>query len=284
MSDSPFVVRPGHTLRLADRDPAGTGAFKHKSDAADKLEHDIARLAALQDVFAAAHTHALLIVLQGLDSAGKDGAVKHVMSGVNPQGVDIYSFKEPTEREQRHDFLWRCERELPERGRIVIFNRSYYEEVVVVRVHRELLESEGAAPEHGLWQERYEDINTFERHLVRNGTQILKFFLHISKGEQKKRLLERLDDPDKTWKFSPGDVKERQYWDRYQSAYERALEATSTGDAPWYVIPADHKWFMRTAIADVIVAKLESLGLAYPHLDAAAADMLAKVRAELERD
>jgi PPK2 family polyphosphate:nucleotide phosphotransferase len=284
MSDSPFVVGPGHALHLADRDPAGTGAFAKKSDAADKLEHDIARLAELQDVFAASRTHALLIVLQGMDSAGKDGAVKHVMSGVNPQGVDVYSFKGPTEREQRHDFLWRCERELPERGRIGIFNRSYYEEVVVVRVHRELLESEGTGRERDLWRERFQDINAFERHLVRNGTQILKFFLHVSKGEQKKRLLKRLDDPDKNWKFSPNDVKERRYWDRYQSAYERALEATSTDCAPWYVIPADHKWFMRTAIADVIVAKLESLGLAYPHLDAAAADLLAQVRAELERE
>jgi PPK2 family polyphosphate:nucleotide phosphotransferase len=275
-------VPPGHRLRLSDHDPAATDGFERKRDAAGKLKHDIVRLAELQDVFAAARSHALLIVLQGMDSAGKDGAVKHVMSGVNAQGIDVHSFKEPSAEENAHDFLWRCERVLPERGRIAIFNRSYYEDVVVVRVHRELLESEGAAPQKHLWRERFEDINAFERHLTRNGTVILKFFLHLSKDEQKKRLLKRLDDPEKNWKFSAGDVVERRSWDRYQFAYEQALEATSTGDAPWYVIPADHKWFMRTAIADIVVARLEALDLHYPRIEGAAADILAQARAELE--
>jgi PPK2 family polyphosphate:nucleotide phosphotransferase len=276
-----FLVQPGHAIRLADYDPGDTGTFASKSDAGEKLERDIKRLAELQDVFAAARSHALLIVLQGMDSAGKDGAIKHVMSGVNPQGVDVFGFKKPTDEEEAHDYLWRCERVLPERGRIVIFNRSYYEEVVVVRVHRELLLREGAEPQKNLWSERYEDINAFERHLVRNGTQIVKFFLHLSKGEQRKRLLARLDDKEKNWKFSADDVKERQYWNRYQFAYEQAISATSTEHAPWYVIPADHKWFMRVAIADIIVENLDALGLAYPRIEGAAAEVLAQVRTEL---
>ncbi len=279
-----FLVGPGHAVKLAERDPADTGTFERKSEAAGKLKGDIARLAELQDVFAAAQSHALLIVLQGMDSAGKDGAIKHVMSGVNPQGVDVYGFKDPTDEEERHDFLWRCARVLPERGRIGIFNRSYYEEVIVVRVHHELLAREATPPEKDVWRERFEDINAFERHLTRNGTLVLKFFLHLSKDEQRKRLLERLDDKDKNWKFSANDGKERRYWDRYQIAYEQTLNATSTEAAPWYVIPADHKWFMRTAIADIIVGKLDALKLHYPRIEGDAAAALAHVRKQLESE
>jgi PPK2 family polyphosphate:nucleotide phosphotransferase len=279
-----LLTHPGRRIRLAELDPSFTSEFATKSDARERLRNDIARLAELQDVFAAASSHALLVILQGMDSAGKDGAIKHVMSGVNPQGIDVYSFKTPTEAEERHDFLWRCEKVLPERGRIGIFNRSYYEEVIVVRVHPGLLALEAAVPEKGFWSDRFEDINTFERHLDRNGTIILKFFLHLSKDEQRKRLLKRLDDENKNWKFSADDIKERRYWDRYQSEYEQMLNATTTSWAPWYVIPADHKWFMRTAIAAILVAKLESLGLSYPRIDGKAAVLLKQFRDELEAE
>jgi len=277
-----LLVRPGGAIRLDKLDPAATPGFKDRSEAREKLERDIERLTDLQDVFAAVRSHALLIVLQGMDSSGKDGAVKHVMSGVNPQGVDVFSFKTPTDDEVGHDFLWRCERVLPERGRISIFNRSYYEDVVVVRVHKEMLAREAAVPEKSLWVERFEDINAFEHHLARNETLILKFFLHISKDEQRKRLLERVDDKNKNWKLSVSDVQERRYWNEYQAAYQAALNATSTQWAPWYVIPADHKWFMRTAIADVIVGKLESLGLQYPQLTGDVAAKIAHFREQLE--
>ena len=283
MNDEDLLIRPGRMIRLAELDQRFTCGFESKSDARDKLRSDIARLAKLQDVFTAVRSHALLIILQGMDSAGKDSAIKHVMSGINPQGVNVNSFKPPTEEEDRHDFLWRCEKVLPERGRIGIFNRSYYEEVIVVRVHRELLAREAIAlPQKDFWSERFEDINAFERHLVRNGTVVLKFFLHISKDEQRKRLLERLDDADKNWKFSVNDVKERQHWDRYQFAYEQMINHTTTTWAPWYVVPADHKWFVRAAIADVLVAKLESLELRYPRIEGAAAVLLRQIRAELE--
>jgi PPK2 family polyphosphate:nucleotide phosphotransferase len=281
MKTEELLIRPGRVVKLADFDSRFTGKFEKRSDADDKLKRDIERLAKLQDVFAAVQSHALLIVMQGMDSAGKDGAIKHVMSGVNPQGVDVHGFKAPTPEEVRHDFLWRCERELPERGRIVIFNRSYFEEVLVVRVHREMLALEAAAKDKTVWADRYEDINAFERHLTRNGTIVLKFFFHISKTEQRKRLLERLDDPDKNWKFSPNDIKERAYWDHYQSAYEKMLTATSTPWAPWHIIPADHKWFARAAVADAIVTKLEELDLHYPHLDSKATEMLAQIRTQL---
>jgi PPK2 family polyphosphate:nucleotide phosphotransferase len=203
------------------------------------------------------------------------------MSGVNPQGVDVYGFKTPTDEEVAHDFLWRCERVLPQRGRIGIFNRSYYEEVIVVRVHDGLLARESVTPEKDVWAERFEDINAFERHLARNGTIVLKFFLHISKDEQRKRLLERLDDENKNWKFSEDDLRERKYWAQYQSAYEAMLGATSTAWAPWHIIPAGRKWFARTAIADIIVGKLASLGLRYPQLAGGDAAMLESLRQQL---
>jgi PPK2 family polyphosphate:nucleotide phosphotransferase len=277
-------ISPGQTVRLADCNPRATGSIKKKSDARDLLAGDLARLSELQDVLAAARSHALLIVLQGMDSAGKDSAVKHVMSGVNPQGVDVYSFKTPSDEEVAHDFLWRCSRVLPERGRIGIFNRSYYEEVVVVRVHEELLAREAVTPGPHLWAERFEDINAFERHLARNGTLVLKFFLHMSKDEQRKRLLKRLDDPKKNWKFSESDVHERSYWDGYQRAYEELLSATSTEGAPWYVVPADRKWFVRAAIANVVVAKLDALGLKYPHAQGETAATFDRFRQQLEAE
>jgi PPK2 family polyphosphate:nucleotide phosphotransferase len=286
MRNDDFLIRPAEQVRLAEIDPASTQEFDGKADASQTLARDIEQLQELQDVFAAARTKALLIVLQGMDSAGKDGAIKHVMSGVNPQGVDVYSFKTPTAEELEHDFLWRCERVLPARGRIGIFNRSYYEEVAVVRVHPEMLARENVPNTSGddIWKQRFEEINAFERHLVNNGTEILKFFLHISKEEQRKRLLKRLDDPNKTWKFSYSDVKEREYWDDYQRAYEAMLEHTSTEPAPWYVIPSNHKWFTRAAIANVIVEKLKSLDLRYPAPSEDQQKALAQIREQLENE
>jgi PPK2 family polyphosphate:nucleotide phosphotransferase len=287
MNQDDLLVRAGTPIRLADLDPGSTCEFRNKADARGKLKADIERLTELQDVFYAAQTHALLVVLQGMDTSGKDGAIKHVMSGMNPQGVHVFSFKAPTNEELNHDFLWRCERVLPERGRIGIFNRSYYEEVLIVRVHQQLLDRERlpARPRgRDLWAERFKEINAFEHHLVQNGTQIVKCFLSISKEEQRNRLLERLDDPLKNWKFSPQDLEERGYWDQYLQAYEEMLNGTSTDSAPWYVIPSDRKWFMRTAIADILVAKLKSLDLHYPSADKNRRAELDAVRAKLESE
>ena len=224
----------------------------------------------MQDKLYAQDTWAVLLIFQAMDAAGKDGAIKHVMSGVNPQGCQVYSFKQPSPVELQHDFLWRTTRDLPERGHIGIFNRSYYEEVLIVRVHPELLKNE-SIPESlvgkHLWEERFEDIRCFERHMARSGTVIRKFFLNVSKQEQKKRFLARLDEPEKNWKFSAGDVHERKYWDDYQKAYEEMISATSTEDSPWYVVPADNKWFTRLVISSVVVDTLESLDLAYPKVE-----------------
>ncbi|HTX04113.1 MAG TPA: PPK2 family polyphosphate kinase, partial [Candidatus Acidoferrales bacterium] len=236
-------VRPGAPVRLSEIDPTDTNGLQ-KGDASEMHAQNLDKVEQLQEKLAASRSYAVLIVLQGMDSSGKDGAIKHVMSGVNPQGVDVHAFKQPTENELSHDFLWRTQAALPERGRIGIFNRSYYEEVLVVRVHSELLAREHVESNgKDIWRERFEDINAFERHLVRNGTRILKFFLHISKDEQRRRLMARLDDPSKTWKFSMSDATEREYWSQYISAYEAMLSATSTDHAPWYIIPSDHKWF-----------------------------------------
>jgi PPK2 family polyphosphate:nucleotide phosphotransferase len=229
----------------------------------------------------------LLLIFQAMDAAGKDGTIKHVMSGVNPQGVQVYSFKAPSAEELDHDFLWRSMRCLPERGRIGIFNRSYYEEVLVARVHREVLARQKLAPElvtKRIWQERYEDIHSFERYLTRNGTVIRKFFLHVSKGEQKKRFTARLDEPEKNWKFSANDVIERRYWKDYQRAYEDAIRATATPEAPWYVVPADNKWFTRLVVAAAIVDALAELDLHYPKVTAAQRKALAAARRELEAE
>jgi PPK2 family polyphosphate:nucleotide phosphotransferase len=281
-----LLVKPGCSVDLADFDSGSTQGFKRKDDASEKLGADIARLAELQEIFYASRRHALLIMLQGTDSAGKDGAIKHVMTGVNPQGVDVHSFKVPSTTELAHDYLWRTTKVLPERGRIGIFNRSYYAELVVVRIHPSVLEREhlppGSDTDPALWKDRYEDINAFERHMSRNDTLILKFFLHLSKDEQRKRLLKRVDTPDKQWKLSVGDIHERKFWDNYQRAYAESLSNTSTPWAPWYVIPADHKWFARVAIASILVAKLEALNLQYPPVGDEQRANLAGIRKELE--
>lgn len=233
----------------------------------DRLAQNVKDLAEMQDLFYASDTYALLLVFQGMDAAGKDGIIKHVMSGVNPQGCQVYSFKQPSAEELDHDFLWRCSLRLPERGRIGIFNRSHYEEVLVVKVHPKILDSE-KLPNFKLddtfWQNRYESIRQYEHHLFRNGTIILKFYLHVSKKEQKKRFLDRLENPEKYWKFSTSDVAERAYWKEYQKAFEDTLRETSTDYAPWYIVPSDHKWFARALVADVIVSTIASLDLKYP--------------------
>jgi len=238
----------------------------------------------LQDKLYAQDRWAVLFIFQALDAGGKDGAIKHVMSGVNPQGCQVYSFKAPSAEELDHDYLWRCAKALPERGRIGIFNRSYYEEVLVVRVHPEVLARQHLPPRlvtERIWEERYEDIRRFERYLGRNGTVIRKFFLHLSREEQKARFLERLSEPEKHWKFSAADVRERGHWEAYQRAYEDAIRATSTPEAPWYVVPADHKWFTRLVISAAILETLESLALAYPVLSPAARAELAEAREAL---
>jgi PPK2 family polyphosphate:nucleotide phosphotransferase len=267
-----FRVDDGKHFRLKDFDPAETGPWQSKEHAAKVLEESVARTADLQDKLYAQDEWALLLIFQALDAAGKDGAIKHVMSGVNPQGCQVTSFKAPSERELQHDFLWRTTVALPERGHIGIFNRSYYEEVLVVRVHSELLANEKLPCElvgKKIWDERFEDICCFERHMQRGGTVIRKFFLHVSKKEQKKRFLDRLDEPEKNWKFSVGDIHERKYWRDYQDAYEDMIRNTSTKHAPWYVVPADNKWFTRLVISTVIVDTLESLNLEYPKVDKA---------------
>lgn len=264
-----FLVPPGRNVGLSDYDPGYTSGFKGKKDAQAQLVKDIQRMAELQNVLYACRSRALLLIFQAMDTAGKDGAIRHVMSGVNPQGVHVTSFKQPAEEELQHDYLWRAVKALPARGEIGIFNRSYYEEVLVARVHTEILEGENVPAkdkEKKVWKERYEDINNFEQHLIRNGTIILKFFLNLSYAEQKRRLLERINDPEKNWKFSPSDLRERSFWKQYLEAYEEMLNHTSNEWAPWYVVPADHKWFTRIVVADVIVANMELLNLRYPIL------------------
>lgn len=265
-----FRVKDGKHFRLKDYDPADTGHWKSKEHAEATLMEGVARTADLQDKLYAQDNWSLLLIFQAMDAAGKDGAIKHVMSGVNPQGCQVHAFKAPSEIELQHDFLWRTTRDLPERGHIGIFNRSYYEEVLVVRVHPEILKSQKTPASlvgKKIWDERYEDIRCFERHMARSGTVIRKFFLNVSKKEQKKRFLARLDEPEKNWKFSASDVKERQCWDDYQAAYEDMIRNTATEHAPWYVVPADNKWFTRLVISTVVVDTLESLNLEYPKVD-----------------
>jgi PPK2 family polyphosphate:nucleotide phosphotransferase len=270
-----FRVEPGTEVRLKDHDPAwaGTREMKHLEmddvrDIARKvLEQNIKELADAQELLYAGDMYSVLIIVQAMDAAGKDGLIKHVMSGVNPQGCQVYSFKRPSDEELDHTFLWRCSKALPERGRIGIFNRSYYEEVLIVRVHPGLLERQRLPPgkrNGSFWQKRYDDINAFEHHLARNGTVILKFFLNVSKGEQKRRFLERLDNPEKHWKFSEADVAERKHWKDYMRAYEAAISATSTKWAPWYILPADHKHVTRALAADIITSKIRALNLKPP--------------------
>jgi PPK2 family polyphosphate:nucleotide phosphotransferase len=263
-------VESGKHFRLKDCDPAATGHWRSKDHAAEALQQGIARTAELQDKLYAQNNWALLLIFQAMDAAGKDGIIKHVMSGVNPQGCQVFSFKAPSELELQHDFLRRTTRCLPERGHIGIFNRSYYEEVLVVRVHPEILKSQRTPPSlvgKNVWEERYEDIRSFERHMARSGTVIRKFFLHVSKKEQKRRFLARLEEPEKNWKFSAADIRERAHWDDYQTAYEEMISSTATEYAPWYVVPADNKWFTRLVVSTVVVETLESLDLAYPKVD-----------------
>jgi PPK2 family polyphosphate:nucleotide phosphotransferase len=267
MDTNRYRVKPGHRVDLRRYDTADTGDVKHKQKALGRLKRSLERMVALQDVLYASNRWSVLLIFQAMDGAGKDSAIKHVMSGLNPQGTEVFNFKRPSDEELDHDYLWRAMKALPERGRIGIFNRSYYEEVLVVRVHPEILAQQrlpGALVTRRIWKDRYEDISAFERYLARNGTLILKFFLHVSKDEQRQRLLARLDEPSKNWKFEMGDLGERDRWDDYMEAYEEALSRTSTKQAPWFVIPADHKWFMRLVISELIVEGLESLALTYP--------------------
>jgi PPK2 family polyphosphate:nucleotide phosphotransferase len=284
MDTSRFRVRPGRTVNLRREDPADTRPFTDKHSAAGQLDRDIARLVSLQEKLYAQDRWSVLLIFQAMDAAGKDSAIKHVMSGLNPQGTQVFSFKRPSDEELDHDYLWRTTRSLPERGRIGIFNRSYYEEVLVVRVHPEILERQKVPPSlltKRIWTERFEDIKAFERYLSRNGTLIRKFFLHISKEEQRRRFLARLEEPGKNWKFEAADLSERDRWDDYRKAYEQALSQTSTDEAPWYVVPADHKWFARLVIARLVVDALESLDLAFPKPSQANRDALAEARRRL---
>jgi PPK2 family polyphosphate:nucleotide phosphotransferase len=269
MDTSRFRVRLGDRAALARIAPDETTTFDSKDAAATHVQRGIERLTTLQELLYAQDRYAVLLIFQGMDGAGKDHVIKHVMSGVNPQGTDVHSFKQPSAEELDHDFLWRAAKVLPTRGRIGIFNRSYYEEVLVVRVHRQLLAAEklpAARVGRHIWTHRFEDINAFERHLWRSGTIIRKFFLHLSRPEQQRRLLARLDDPAKNWKFSAGDLVERARWRSYRAAYADAIAATSQPHAPWYVVPADHKWFTAVVVADAIVEALEELNLAFPKL------------------
>ena len=267
-----FRVDGGKHFRLKDFDPEFTGHWKSKEHATEALEQGVARTAELQDMLYAQDNWSLLLIFQAMDAAGKDGAIKHVMSGVNPQGCQVYSFKAPSPTELQHDFLWRTTCALPERGSIGIFNRSYYEEVLVVRVHPEILEGQKTPKSligKNVWEERFEDIRCFEKHMGRCGTVIRKFFLNVSKKEQKRRFLDRLNEPEKNWKFSAGDIHERKCWDDYQDAYEDMIRNTATEHAPWYVVPADNKWFTRLVISTVVVDTLESLKLSYPRVEEA---------------
>ena len=267
-----YRVENGKHFRLKDFDPADTGHWRAKEHADQALQEGIARTAELQDKLYAQDSWALLLIFQAMDAAGKDGAIKHVMSGVNPQGCQVYAFKTPSSQELEHDFMWRTARCFPERGHIGIFNRSYYEEVLIVRVHPEILKGQKTPASlvgKNIWQERFEDIRGYERHMARNGTVIRKFFLNVSKKEQKRRFLARLEEPEKNWKFSAADIHERKYWDDYQAAYEDMIRNTASEHAPWYVVPADNKWFTRLAVSAVVVDTLESLNLCFPKVDEA---------------
>jgi PPK2 family polyphosphate:nucleotide phosphotransferase len=279
-----YKVADNKKFRLKDIKPEDTWHLKSKDHAEKWLEEGVGRLCELQGKLYAQNQWSVLLIFQAMDAAGKDGTIKHVMSGVNPQGCEVFSFKAPSAEDLSHDFLWRSTKSLPERGRIGIFNRSYYEEVLVVRVHPEFLGRQKIPPElvtENIWKERFEDINALERYLHRNGVVILKFFLHLSKGEQRRRFLGRLEEPDKNWKFSTADMQERQHWGEYAKAYEDMIRNTATKHAPWYVVPADHKWFTRLVVAEAVVDALESLNLKYPEVDAAKRKELAAVRKQL---
>jgi PPK2 family polyphosphate:nucleotide phosphotransferase len=280
---APYKVTSGRKFRLKDHDPGDTGGLKSefKGEAKEMLARGVEWLTEAQEKLYAQNQWGVLLAFQAMDAAGKDSTIKHVMSGVNPQGVEVTSFKSPSAEEMDHDYLWRCYKALPERGRIGIFNRSYYEEVLVVRVHPEFLAKQQLPPRlvtKGIWQQRFDEIAGFERYLARNGFLVLKFFLHVSRDEQKKRFLERLDEPEKNWKFSAADVKERGFFGKYMDAYEDAIRHTASSHAPWYVVPADNKWFTRLVVAGAIVDALDRLGLHYPKVSAAQRAELAKSR------
>ena len=281
-----FAVPEGDAVDLKQWKTAVEPVYSSKEQYRQLLENHVAQLSALQQLLYASNSHAILLILQAMDTAGKDGVIKHVMSGVNPQGCQVFSYKHPSPVELQHDFLWRTTRDLPERGRIGIFNRSYYEEVLIARVHPEILRSEGLpdAPNNNadIWRERYSSITHLERHLHANGTRIIKIFLHLSKEEQRKRFLERIDTPAKNWKFSEADITERGFWKQYRKAYEQCLEATSTQDAPWYVVPADDKENARLIVSHILVDRLEALDMAYPPTSSARREELMAIRKQLE--
>ena len=282
----PYRITEGEKFRLKDIDPGDTLGFKSeaKPQAKEALQMGVAALAELQDMLYAQDKWAVLLIFQAMDAAGKDGTIKHVMSGVNPQGCQVFSFKSPSAEDLDHDYLWRSMKCLPNRGHIGIFNHSYYEEVLVVRVHPEFLAKQKLPIElmtKRIWEERFQDIRSFERYLHRNGIVVLKFFLHVSKKEQKRRFLERAENPEKNWKFSASDMAEREHWDDYQKAYEDMIRNTATTDSPWYVVPADNKWFTRVVVAAAVIDTLASLGLAYPKVDKARLDEIAKAKTAL---
>jgi PPK2 family polyphosphate:nucleotide phosphotransferase len=287
---SKFIVPANKSWKLAGHDPGDTNGIKDKNAAKDALQEDVERLAEVQNVLWAGAQYAVVVILQAMDAAGKDGTIKHVMSGMNPQGVEVHSFKAPTEEERLHHFLWRPARVTPARGRIALFNRSYYEEVLVVRVHPNYLDGQGLPGElrekglKHIWKTRYDEINAFENWWASNNVIPIKIFLNVSREEQKARFLERLDDPQKNWKFNAGDIKERGHWNEYMEAYEDMLRATSTEKSPWYVIPADKKWFTRAAVADVIISRLTQLDLHYPKVKSEAQAELAEARKTLENE
>jgi PPK2 family polyphosphate:nucleotide phosphotransferase len=283
-----FRVTNGEKFRLKDFDPADTLEFssEDKPRAKEALATGVAALAELQDMLYAQDRWALLLIFQAMDAAGKDGAIKHVMSGVNPQGCQVYSFKSPSSEELDHDYLWRCMKSLPERGRIGIFNRSYYEETLVTRIHPEFLARQRVPDElvtKRIWEERFKDIRSFERYLGRNGIVVCKFFLNVSKKEQKRRFLERLENPEKNWKFSANDIKEREFWGDYMGAYEETIQNTATKEAPWYVVPADNKWFTRVVVAAAVIDTLAALDLHYPEVEPEQLKQLAAAKRELEK-
>ncbi len=283
MKTDKFLAKPGSEIDLSKISTSDTGDFNSKKEAKELLKKNIKEMRELQGKLYADDRYALLIVFQAMDAAGKDGTIKHVMSGLNPQGTQVNSFKQPSAEELDHDYLWRIHKVTPERGRIGIFNRSHYGEVLVARVHN-LVEDQKIPDEFidkNIWKNRFRAINDFERMLYENGTKIIKFFLHVSKEEQKDRFLKRIDRPDKNWKFSEGDIKERQYWDDYQKAYQEAISATSKKQAPWFIIPADHKWFMRLAVSEIIVEEMKKMDINYPKLEEEQLNNLQKYKEQL---
>ncbi|QSV53135.1 MAG: polyphosphate kinase 2 family protein [Dolichospermum sp. UKL201] len=288
MNHDPYIVKPGDQISLVkDYNPGYKCEFHQKGDAVKKLKAGILQLAKYQDILYAQNTYSLLIIFQAMDAAGKDSTIKHVMSGVNPQGCQVFSFKSPSEEELDHDYLWRSMKSLPERGRIGIFNRSYYEELLIVRVHPEILKKQQLPnfPEgNQIWKQRFEEINNFEKYLFNNGVIVLKFFLNVSKSVQKRRFLERIESPEKNWKLSVSDVRERAFWDDYMDAYEQVFNHTSTEFAPWYIVPADRKWFTRLVVADIICQKLQELNLQYPQMSEEHKQQLLAAKKTLEAE